>query len=82
MRLGDLSPESEDWRLQSGKTVFEEIALKRSVICRRGSLERRSTAIDEPQAKTEQMYRCVRVLSESVPEVNTHGVNNDFHHRE
>ena len=82
MRSGDLSPESRGRRLQSGKTLFEEIALKRSVICRRGSLERRSTAIDEPQAKTEQMYRCVRVLSESVPEVNTHGVNNDFHHRE
>ncbi len=52
------------------------------MICRRGIKERRSTAIGEPKAKTEQMYRCVRALSESVPEVNTHGVNSDFHHRE
>ena len=44
---------------------------KRPVIPHRGSLERRSTAIGEPKAKTEQMYRCVRALSESVPEGNT-----------
>ena len=45
---------------------------RRNVICRRGSLERGSTAIGEPKAKTEQMYPCVRALSESVPEVNAH----------
>ena len=44
----------------------------RNMICRRGSLERRSTAIGEPAAKTEQMYRCVRALSESVPEANAY----------
>ncbi len=35
---------------------------------RRGSLERGSTAIGEPKAKTEPMYPCVRALSVSVPE--------------
>ena len=44
----------------------------RNVICRRGSLERGSTAIGKPKAQTEQMYPCVRALSESVPEANTH----------
>ena len=43
----------------------------RNVICRRGSLERGSTATGEPQAKTEPMYPCVRAMSASVPEVNT-----------
>ena len=56
------------------KTVFslqtERKSNKVQSVCRRGSLERRSTAIGEPKAKTEQMYRCVRALSESVPEVN------------
>ena len=45
--------------------------MQRLVICRRGIKERRFTAIGEPKAKTEQMYRCVTLMSESVPEVNT-----------